>query len=118
MNSSIFSCDRDIRIDHPFPEEPSLWALWADHDCKDYNLLLTLVMDQEVVDKVLGWVGVKGSKAKCSQAFIYDGALACEFTLKPSSHNFCVLLSGGFSPIFTMTEWIKNENWSDTFNFW
>lgn len=106
MTESIFSCDSDIRIDHPFPEENSLWSLWADHNCKDYNLLLTLVMDQEVVDKVLGWVGVKGSKASCSQAYIYDGALACEFELAPGSHNFGVLLSGGFSPIFYMTEWI------------
>ena len=45
MDESIFSCDSDIRIAHPYPDEDGLWALWADHDCSEYDLVLTIVMD-------------------------------------------------------------------------
>jgi len=29
MDDSIFTCDADTRIDHPWPEDPRMTAVWA-----------------------------------------------------------------------------------------
>jgi hypothetical protein len=61
-------------------------------------------MDQEAIEKVLGWVGIKGSKAKCAYEENWDGALSCTFEISPRL-EFGILFSNGFSPIFYETEW-------------
>lgn len=40
-----FTCDSEIRIDHPFPENENLWSFWAAQDCNDYDLIMTVLID-------------------------------------------------------------------------
>ena len=44
--------------------------------------------------------------------------MACEFELKTANKGFAILLQGGFSPIFYTTEWQKETDYLDVFNWW
>ena len=57
MADSIFTCDSDIRLETPFPEQNLLWALWANQNCKDFDLLLTIVLDTGIEKNLVGYLG-------------------------------------------------------------
>ena len=44
MQTGFFSCNSDVRIDFPFDNQ-NYTALWATHDCDQWDLFLTVVMD-------------------------------------------------------------------------
>ena len=44
MRSGRFFCNSDIRVDFPF-DDTEYMALWAAHDCKDWDLYLTIIVD-------------------------------------------------------------------------
>lgn len=62
MQESIFTCGSDIRIDHPFPEDDRMTALWAAHNCKDFDLLLTVFIDAESEANFVGSTGAIAAK--------------------------------------------------------
>lgn len=35
-----------------------LWAVWASHDCKNWDVLLTMVMTRETTEDVIAKTGV------------------------------------------------------------
>ena len=46
MRSGRFYCNSDVRVDFPF-DDTEYMALWAAHDCKDWDLYLTVVVDED-----------------------------------------------------------------------
>ena len=44
MRSGRFHCGQDVRIDFPF-DDTEYMAIWASHDCEDWDLYLTIVVD-------------------------------------------------------------------------
>mmetsp|Transcript_7079 Transcript_7079/g.9862 ORF Transcript_7079/g.9862 Transcript_7079/m.9862 type:complete len:109 (-) Transcript_7079:132-458(-) len=107
MSASTFSCDSEIRISYPFAQDESMWALFASHDCEDYALMMTVVLSQEVLNKFIGFYGASLSDQGCSMASEFNGSMACEFELSEPSKGFAILFSGGFSPVFYLTDWQK-----------
>ena len=78
MYQSVFKCESDVRIVRPFYDEPTLFALWANHDCKDYDLLLNVMLDAEAELNLVGFVGAGLSIKECVQAdYLAEGILAC-----------------------------------------
>ena len=65
MSETIFTCDSDIRLDIPFPEEKRIWALWANQNCKDFDLLLTVTLDSESLNNLLGYTGADLTEKGC-----------------------------------------------------
>jgi len=118
MTASMWSCDSDVRIDHPFPEEPSVFAFWAAHNCNNYSLLLTVVFSTQAMTRLAGYYGASMTQNGCSKAANFGDSYACEFELKTRT-NFGLLFSGGFTPIFYLTEWhAKEQTWINTIKFW
>merc|ERR1712079_190975 len=83
MSSSIFTCGSDVRIEHPFPEDDRMWALWADQDCSDFDLILTVIMDEQAENNLIGWIGADLADRKCVKADYWsEGVIACDFEIK------------------------------------
>ena len=64
MRSGRFFCNSDVRIDFPF-EDPEYMALWAAHDCKDWDLYLTVVFEPETLDLVVFYSGELSDRKGC-----------------------------------------------------
>ena len=120
MYQSVFACDSDIRIVRPFAEDSTIWALWANHDCSDYDLLLNIVMDAEAELNLLGYLGANLSAKECVTAdYLAEGVTACQFELKAGGTNFAMLFKGGYHPIYFTEEWESNETWAaPTLGWW
>ena len=119
MASSVFSCDSDIRIDHPFPKDERMWALWAAQNCRDYDLLITVMLDEMAVNKMIGYVGADLTDKGCVRAPHYGDVQACEFNIKARTRNFGILFAGGFSPVFYVTEWQEDAlSWQPAWDWW
>lgn len=106
--SSIFVCDSDVRIDHPFINDERMWSLWASQDCSDYDLLLTVILSRETDQDLVGFFGVDIDKSDCREAALFEDSIACEITLK-KDEKFGMLFQGGFTPVYYTTEWKTNE---------
>lgn len=119
MSSSIFTCDSDIRVDHPFTDDDRMWALWAQQDCRDFDLILTVLLDEEARANLAGWIGADLTEKGCVSADHFnEGVVACEFDLPARGNKFGMLFSGGFIPVFYTVEWRLAENWVPAFNWW
>ena len=105
MTKSPFTCNSDVRIDLPEPDDSRFFALWAEHDCDDYDLLLTVVLDARTVENFVGYVGADMSQKGCVPVFWFEETVACEFDLK-AGNPFAILFAGGFTPVFYTTKWI------------
>ena len=118
INKSSFSCDSDIRISFPDRDEHDVWAIWAAHNCDDYTMLLTVVLDKEAIDKLVGYYGAALSSKGCSEVEAFSGAVACEFDLKMPREGFGMLFAGKFTPVFYLTDWEQTKGWADSFIWW
>ena len=118
MTASIFTCNSDVRIDLPFPEDNRLWALWASHDCSDFDLILTVVLNKATQDDFLGFVGADLSKKGCVDVYWFENTIACEFVLNSRGENFGILFEGGFTPVFYTTEWVRASAWIPAYSWW
>ena len=68
MRSGRFFCNSDVRVDFPFDDNEYM-ALWAAHDCKDWDLYLTVVADEETAGLAITWEGAEESDRKgCYEA--------------------------------------------------
>lgn len=106
MNESIFTCDSDVRITHPFPEDDRMWALWAQQDCSAFDLVLTVLLNQEAEVNLIGWIGADLTDKGCVKAdHLSEDVIACEFELLAGGDKFGMLFSGGFIPTFYTQEW-------------
>ena len=120
MHTSIFTCGDDIRIDHPFPTDDSMTALWAAHDCKDFDLLLTVMLDAVSEANLVGFVGAELSAKECVLADYWgEGVYACEYEILARAEPLGILFKGGFRPVFYSTEWTTaTAAWTPAFNWW
>lgn len=84
-----------------------MWALWASHDCADYELKLTVVLSKETESNNVGYYGAE-LDGSCQETLYFEGALACEFSIK-YNEKFAMLFQGGFSPVYYTTEWVRDS---------
>ena len=52
-----FFCDLRIELKQSFVRQ-DYWALWANHDCKDWDLLITMLMSEEAIKALVHMEGV------------------------------------------------------------
>ena len=65
---SGFFCQFEIDRTSPYPErKEDLWAIWANHDCSNWEVLFTYVMTQETWDRVLASTGFMYSDMDCQE---------------------------------------------------
>lgn len=116
----VFSCGYDISLTVPFATETAeLIALVANHDCANYSLLLTLVLDHPTRDNIVGYTGADQSAKGCIDLDDeFNDTIACEFELTPDSDNFGLLFQGGLNPVFYSTEWVSAEPETNDFFEW
>lgn len=97
MKQSVFDCDIDVHIGHPFVAEDRIWSFWAglSDGCGDYSLLLTIVLDEEATRNMLGYIGSELTGRGCRNTYNFNESVACEFELKPGD-KFGMLLKGQF----------------------
>lgn len=102
-----FFCGQDIRLDFPF-DDTEYMALWASHNCADWDLYLTIVGDEEMEAHALAEVGANLSLRRgCYNPF--EGVIACEFLIPHGAENkFGILFQGGFHAIWYEHEWEYN----------
>ena len=119
MQSSIFTCDSDIRIDHPFADDERMFALWASQDCKDFDLLLTVMIDEQSEANLVGFAGANLSDKECVIAENWGaGVYACEYDLPANGQPLGILFKGGFRPIYYTTQWTLAQSWVPAFSWW
>ena len=67
-------------------------ALWAGHDCEDWDLYLTVVADQATGEYALNATGADLSfRRGCFEIQGLDDVSACEFYLPHGGSNFGIL---------------------------
>ena len=72
QRSGRFFCGMDVRIDFPF-EDTEYMALWAAHDCEDWDLYLTVVVDAQTSEKALAYAGAEPSARRgCYDSFWFE----------------------------------------------
>ena len=65
---SGFFCQFEIDRTSPYPErKEDLWAIWANHDCSNWEVLFTYVMTQETWGRVLASTGFMYSDMDCQE---------------------------------------------------
>ena len=104
-----FVCRFEIDRLSPFAEvADDLWAIWANHDCLDWEVRLKMVMDQETSENVIATTGLKLLDGQeCSRMESTNGRqyVSCNFLIEPRADNFSILFKGGFSLIWYDFEW-------------
>lgn len=119
VSSHFFTCDSEVRIEHPFPEDMRIWALWVAHDCSDLNLMFTVILDEEAEANAVGYYGAELSNVGCQRTFYFEGSVACEFELLANGNNFALIFTGGFTPVTYLENWEKSETAVvPAFNWW
>ena len=117
--ASVFTCDVEVRISHPWPQEKSMTAIWAQQDCLNYDMVLTAIFDAEVDENLLGFTGAELSNKGCTKATYWgEGVFACEYILKARALPLGILFKNGFNPIFYTTEWRVTENFVPAYSWW
>lgn len=118
MRAGRFHCGHDVRVDFPF-EDAEYMALWAAHDCTDWDLYLTVVVEEETSDLALAYTGAEPSTRRgCYETYWFEGVYACEFYLPHGGDNFGLLFAGGFHAIWHEYEWEYNSGWESWFGDW
>ena len=119
LPESIFACDTDIRIDRPFPEDERIWSLWAHQNCKEFDMILTVFLDEPAYANMRGYIGAEETERGCSRVeYLGPEITQCEFELKARGSKFGMLFSGGFMPIFYEVDWKLAETYVPVFNWW
>ena len=116
MRQGRFHCGLDIRVDFPF-DDTNYMAIFAAHDCSDWDLYLTLAFDGDSDARAFMYTGAEPSERRgCYQTAWqgYDGG-ACEFFLPHGGDNFGLLFGGGFHPVWHEHEWEYNPQWNSWF---
>jgi len=116
-DQGFLTCEADVRMEYPFPEEPSFYALYADHNCSPYVLTLSVVLSKKALKQMVGFYGAVVGPNGCQRTETFTNAVICEFELK-SRAGFGMLFVGSFTPVFYLTEWEQQESWASTFNWW
>lgn len=63
---SGLSCHFEIDNETPFPDrEGDLWAIWANHDCFNWEVILTIILDTEVSENVIANAGILLTENGC-----------------------------------------------------
>jgi len=94
-------------------------AIWANQDCKDFDLLLTVMFDAVSEANLVGYVGAEISDKGCVLADYWgEGVFACEYKLPARGEPLGILFQGGFRPIFYTTEWTVASSWIPAFSWW
>ena len=118
LRSGRFYCNSDVRVDFPFDDDEYM-ALWAAHDCSDWDLYLTVVVDEESADLSVAWSGAEPSDRKgCYETSWFDDVYACEFYLPHGGDKFGLLFAGGFHAVWHELEWDYNPGWNSIFGGW
>jgi len=118
MRAGRFHCGHDIRIDFPFDDTDHM-ALWAAHDCEDWDLYLTLVMERDDTEYALSYTGAEPSwRRGCYETMWFDDVDACEFYLPHGGDNFGILFTGGFHAVWYEYEWEYAPTWDSWFGDW
>lgn len=108
-SQNLFACDGEVDIRHPFPEDKSMYALFAAHDCVEYDLILQVTFDEAQVNNYIGHFGADFTEKECSRAnYLNKGVVICEYKLLARGPNFGILLSGGYSPIAYSFKWAQS----------
>ena len=121
QSPSIFVCNYEVRFDFPLPYATDAWSVWAAQSCKDYDLVLTLYLDELTYLNSIGYIGAGLSEKGCNQLDYLgeeDPIMACEFELFANKKNFGMLFAGSFRPFFYMTEWRLTEVVPPVFEWW
>ena len=103
--------------EQPFAWDKEQFALWAAHDCDDYNLMLTVVIEKKAQANLITYVGAELSDEGCSESAQFDNLIICQFQLLAGGDNFAMLFKGGFTPIFYTLAWEETEVGFDDFDF-
>ena len=91
MRAGRFYCSKDVRLDFPY-DEIEYMAFWASHDCKDWDLYLSLIMDQRVADFTLTYAGAEPSPRRgCYETYSIGQLSVCEFYLPNEGDKFGIL---------------------------
>ena len=89
-----FFCRFEMERAVPFVERADeMWAIWANHDCSNWEVMLTLVMTRETTGDVIATAGFDQSNMDCERLG-EDGESAldqCEYKMKVNSENFALL---------------------------
>lgn len=94
-------------------------ALWAAHDCTDWDLYLTVVADDDTSDFAIHYTGAEPSLRRgCYDTVWFDDVGACEFYLPHGGDNFAILFGGGFHAIWYEYEWEYAPAWDSWFGGW
>jgi len=119
MRQGRHFCGHDIRIDFPF-DDMEYMALWAAHDCDDWDLYLTIVADSDTSKAAIAYHGAAPSERRgCYETVWFDDVDACEFYIPHNGENFGVLFQGGFHPVWYEYEWVYNpSSYTSWFGDW
>ena len=111
MRQGRFFCNHDVRIDFPF-DDTEYMSLWANHDCSDWDLYLTLIADSDTFNMGLTFTGAETSLRRgCYDIYQLEKIGACEFYLPHGGDNFAVLFEGGYHSVWYEYEWDYNPEW-------
>ena len=84
----------------------------AGHSCDGYDLLLTLVFDEQAEQSFQGFAGADLTNQGCSKNPPFESAIACEFRVKAGKkEKLGVLFVGEFSPVFYSSVWERSSSW-------
>ena len=96
-----------------------MYALFAAHDCLDYDLKLQVTLDERQINNYIGHYGADLSDKGCQRAnFLNRGMVICEYKILARGPNFGILISGGYSPIAYSFVWEVSEVNVPTFDWW
>ena len=112
INTGLLACRFEINRATPFEEWPELWSLWANHDCDNWGVRLTLIMERETTEDVVAFTGLNYSKKGCTKIETTSATLdQCEFEILPGAQNFALFIKGGFRPVWFEYEWVFIGNY-------
>lgn len=102
-----FFCDFTVSLDFPFASEnDDLMAVWAGHDCSNWDLYITMIFPREQTEKLITYVGTELSERRgCYTTTWIVEMDACEFYLPANNRDLTLLFKGGYHPIWYEHEW-------------
>ena len=112
----MFTCDLTVGIEQILDSEA--WGFWANHDCSEYTLYLTVVMDEETRGNLLSVEGPALSDKGCVDEDRLGGVTACEFKIEAGSDNLGLLFENEFRPVFYTAEWESDSPWLPASGWW
>ena len=88
-----FFCDLRIELKQQLIRQDNYWYLWANHDCKDWDLLITILMSEDAIKALVHMEGViLTDQVNCLTKQTQANSLySCQFKIKPASDNLGLL---------------------------